>query len=461
VKGAWSTPGLIALAVSLGAALGVAYTLSPLAILCLVALVWIVRWGGRDLSSRERRWFYALVIVAVAARVMVTGAIFALTDPAQPYATFFGDEELFKNRSVWIRNLALELPVAPSDIIYAVEETGRSSYLYVLAWLQALVGSAPYGVHILNTTIFVASVIALYRVVRPVFGRLVAMAGLALLLYLPTLFLWSASALKEPLYILVAVAELIAVLYVARGRRWWHQALAAVGVVLAALVLESVRKGGALVALVGAVSGLALSFALTRPRVLVGGLVAIPILAAVVMSNPAVQERMLLQARLAAFYHAGHVLTAGYSYELLDPRYYEDRRLLMRTLPPPAAANFVVRSLASYVIEPLPWKGDSRFLRAYVPEQIVWWVLVALLPFGVVAGLRIDPVLTAVLCTHSAMIVLVVALTSGNVGTLVRHRGLVLPYVVWLSALGAVAITRWIAPSLTPSEATQRAHADR
>ncbi len=461
MKGGWSTPGLIALAVSLGAALGVAYTLSPLAILCLVALVWIVRWGGRDLSSRERRWFYALVIVAVAARVMVIGAIFALADRAQPYATFFGDEELFKNRSVWIRNLALELPVAPSDIIYAVEETGRSSYLYVLAWLQALVGSAPYGVHVLNTTIFVASVIALYRVVRPVFGRLVAMAGLALLLYLPTLFLWSASALKEPLYILVAVAELIAVLYVARGRRWWHQALAAVGVVLAALALESVRKGGALVALVGAVSGLALSFAITRPRVLVSGLVAISIVGAVVLSNPAVQQRMLREARAAAVYHAGHLMTAGYSYQLLDPRYYENRILLARTMPRRAAANFVVRSLASYVTEPLPWKGDSRFLRAYVPEQIVWWVLVALLPFGVLAGFRIDPVLTAVLCTHGAVIAFVVALTSGNAGTLVRHRGLVLPYVVWLSALGAVAITRWIAPSLTPSEATQRAHADR
>ncbi len=456
-----SAPAIVAIGVALGVLLGFVYTLSPLTVLCLVVLAWVIRWGSRDLSPGERRWFCALVIAAVVARLMLVAGIFLFADPAKPYATFFGDEELFKNRSVWILNLATGVPVAPSDIIYAVEDTGRSSYLYVLALIQALVGSAPYGVHVLNITIFVTSAIALHRLVRPVFGGLVAIAGLAFLLYLPTLFVWSVSALKEPLYILVAVAELVCVLSVARGKLWWHQALAAVGVVLAALALDSVRKGGALVALVGAVTGLAVSFALTRPRVLVAGLIAVPIAGALVLSNPAVQNVLLTQARLAAVYHAGHVLTPGYSYELIDPRYYENRILLMRTMPPRALANFAVRSLVSYVTEPLPWKGDSRFLRAYVPEQIVWWVLVALLPFGIVAGLRIDPVLTTVLCTHAGMIMFVVALTSGNAGTLVRHRGLVLPYVVWLSALGAVALTRWLTPSLAPSETTPRTHADR
>ena len=33
-----------------------------------------------------------------------------------------------------------------------------------------------------------------------------------------------------------------------------------------------------------------------------------------------------------------------------------------------------------------------------------------------------------------------VAVTSGNVGTLIRHRGLALPYLVWLSAAGAAAL---------------------
>jgi hypothetical protein len=169
---------------------------------------------------------------------------------------------------------------------------------------------------------------------------------------------------------------------------------------------------------------------------------------------------LLRQARQAAVYHAGHLATPGYAYQILDPRYYENRILLVQTLPRRAAANFAVRSLVSYVTEPLPWKGDSWFLRAYLPEHIIWWVLVALLPFGVIAGLRLDPLLTTILCTHAAMLVFVVALTSGNAGTLVRHRGLVMPYVVWLSALGCAAIARWIAPSIAASPTTRRAHGD-
>jgi hypothetical protein len=281
-----------------------------------------------------------------------------------------------------------------------------------------------------------------------------------LLLYLPSLFVWSASALKEPLYIFIAVAELVCVIHVARGARRWHQAIALLGVVLTAVALESVRKGGALVAMAGAFSGLAIAFALTRPRVLIAGLVGIPLVTAMVLSNDTVQSQLLRQARQAAVYHAGHLATPGYAYQILDPRYYENRILLVRTLPRREAANFAVRSLVSYVTEPLPWKGDSWFLRAYLPEHIVWWVLVALLPFGVIAGLRLDPLLTTILCTHAAILVFVVALTSGNAGTLVRHRGLVLPYVVWLSALGCVAIARWMTPSIAASPTTRRAHGD-
>jgi hypothetical protein len=33
-----------------------------------------------------------------------------------------------------------------------------------------------------------------------------------------------------------------------------------------------------------------------------------------------------------------------------------------------------------------------------------------------------------------------VALTSGNVGTLVRHRGLAVPFVAWLGAAGAAEL---------------------
>jgi hypothetical protein len=57
---------------------------------------------------------------------------------------------------------------------------------------------------------------------------------------------------------------------------------------------------------------------------------------------------------------------------------------------------------------------------------------------GVIAGLRRDPLLTCILVGLIAAGLAVIAMNSGNVGTMVRHRDTIVPFVVWLSALGAV-----------------------
>ncbi|MCH2278920.1 MAG: hypothetical protein MK358_08620, partial [Vicinamibacterales bacterium] len=38
-----------------------------------------------------------------------------------------------------------------------------------------------------------------------------------------------------------------------------------------------------------------------------------------------------------------------------------------------------------------------------------------------------------------------ISLSNGNIGTLVRHRDTVVPFVVWLSGLGAVCLAGWLA----------------
>ena len=97
---------------------------------------------------------------------------------------------------------------------------------------------------------------------------------------------------------------------------------------------------------------------------------------------------------------------------------------------------FIVRALASYVTVPAPWQLQSRAALPFLPEQMIWYALVVLAPFGLVAGLRRDRLLSCVLLMNSLVAAGAVALISGNVGTLVRHRALALPFLVWFSALG-------------------------
>ena len=44
---------------------------------------------------------------------------------------------------------------------------------------------------------------------------------------------------------------------------------------------------------------------------------------------------------------------------------------------------------------------ESRLLLAYLPEQMFWYVLLALTPIGVAAGLRRDAMFTMLLCAHA------------------------------------------------------------
>jgi hypothetical protein len=138
------------------------------------------------------------------------------------------------------------------------------------------------------------------------------------------------------------------------------------------------------------------------------------------------------------------VLTPGYSYQLFHASYYANRQQLS-TLSGGELARFTVNAISAYFTQPVPWEMKSRAMLAFMPELIVWYVLALLLPFGIYAGLRRDIVLTSILAAHAIAAIFIVAVSSGNVGTLIRHRALALPYIAWLSVVGAHDLVRIIA----------------
>lgn len=422
-------------AIGAGVVLGALYTLSPVTVLSIaVGLLMVVRFA-RDLGTDERRWFFWIAGTAIVLRLAAIAGLFFTAGTDYPYSTFFGDEELFKSRPIWIRNIGLGVPISAADYIYAYDDTGRSGYIFLLAILQAVFGDMPYSLHVLNAMVYVIGTLILHRLVRPKFGSLPAMIGLAVLLFLPSLFAWSISALKESMYVCLAAVEIACVLYIVRGPTVVRRIAAAVFVVLAGVMLEGLRRGGAQVVAIGAVGGMVAGWIVPRPRLLLAATVAAPLLLIGALQIPRVEARALGVVRESVRYHAGHVMTAGYTYQLVDRRYYIDWPAMTR-IGPAEGARFVARALIHFVVEPVPWVPRSRALLAYIPEQAIWWTLLAMVPFGIAAGLKRDALLTAVLLAHAAVIVLMVALTSGNIGTLIRHRGLALPYVVWVAALG-------------------------
>ena len=142
--------------------------------------------------------------------------------------------------------------------------------------------------------------------------------------------------------------------------------------------------------------------------------------------------------RAAAGRHMGHAYTRGHSYELLDSVFYGRRSLGAMTRP--EAARFIGRGIASMVIYPAPWQARSRSELFYLPEQLIWYLVVFTAVIGVVAGLRRDGLVTCLFAAYAIVALVTVGVSSGNMGTLVRHRAFALPYLGALSAYGTVAL---------------------
>ena len=214
------------------------------------------------------------------------------------------------------------------------------------------------------------------------------------------------------------------------------------------MVAQSVREGGLLIAAVGAGGGIALAFLIVRPRLALAALVAAAIVVPVVLTRGTVEDRIVNGLREAAKTNWGQVNTRGYVYQILAPRLYEHRNNI-DSMTARETIEFVVSGFVSYVVVPTPWQIQSRAAASFLPEQTVWYALAVLAPIGFIVGLRRDPIVTSVLVAYAAIAVTLVALTNGNIGTLVRHRGLALPYIVWFSALGATKVLSL--PSRRPS----------
>jgi hypothetical protein len=376
-------------------------------------------------------------LAAIAVRVAAIAALFLATDHASvPFGSFFGDEEYFIKRSIWLRNVALGTEIHRADLIYAFDDYSQTSYLYLLAFVQVLVGPALYGAHLLGVAASLTASVMLFRSARSAFGRVPAWIGLVLLLFLPSLFAWSISALKEPVYFLLTTAALTLSVHLVRQRNWASRGATLAVIVVVAVALDTVRRGGLAITVASIAGGLFLAFLVRRPRVAIAFVIASILAASVAFSRPSVQFQATVALQSAARVHWGHIATAGRVYHLLDDRFYPDRSSISG-IGLGELWRFIVRAAVAYVTVPLPWQVQSRAALAFLPEQILWYLMLLPLVPGLVFAWRRDVVFTSLLLSHALVAAMTVALTSGNIGTLVRHRGFAVPYLVWLSAVGA------------------------
>jgi hypothetical protein len=431
-------------AVAAGVALGLLFTLSPLSVLVTIAFALVLRRFAGTLPADERWWFVRVFGLAMAMRLAAIAVLFLVSaHDAQGAGILFGDEAYALARSWRIRNVVIGIPQLKYDYMIAYEGYGRNSYLSVMTFLQVMAGPSPYGLRVLNAAFFLGAVMLLFRVTKRAFGRLVAFTGSIVLLFLPTLFAWSISLLKESFYFLLTVSVFAAVVEIVGPSSWRIRGVCAAAAIAALLVLGDLRQGAIVLAVVGIIAGLASAYVLQRRTRIAIVLATLLAGAAAALAAPSARARGLTLIAQAATANAGHVFTVGHGYKLLDEDHYVIPGAAPRfELSVPEAGRYLVRAASSYLLVPLPWQMETRGELVYLPEQLLWYTLLLLAPIGMIAAIERDRMVASLLVAYVLPTAAVVALTTGNVGTLIRHRTLIVPFVVWVGAIGFASLVQ-------------------
>jgi hypothetical protein len=421
------------------------YTISPLTIIVVIAGAIVLPPFTRSLRPAERRWFAAIVLAAALARLLAVGGLFVRNLPFhddQFVGAMSGDEAYVMSRALRTRDIVRGSPTTKYDFFVAFDEYGRNGYVRAVTVAQSILGPTPYSLRLLNALLFTVAVLLLFRLCHGAFGALPAFGGLVVALFWPTLFAWSISLLKEPLYLLAGVVLLTAAIGIVRAPRWSSRAGYVVAAAAAAASVRDLRPGALLLAAAGLAVGFAMTIVTASKRRLIAGTVIVAIAATIAVAQPAIRRRAIAGLEAAARTQTGHVFTVGHAYKLLDAGFYVNPQTPAAstlTLTPEEAARFVLRAIGSFIIVPVPWQLQSARELVYLPEQVAWYAVALLLPIGIVAGCRRDRLVTCMLVGYAVPTAMALALTTGNVGTLLRLRGLVMPYIVWVSVLGFCA----------------------
>jgi hypothetical protein len=430
-----------------GLALALLFTASPLGVSVLACAPAIGLALARRLDAGDRRIFLTILGVALLARLAAITGLFMAGFPDvinMSMGSLTGDQAYNVSRALRTRDILRGFGgLTHYDYFVATDEYGRTSYINLLTVLQFLLGPAPFGARVLNVVMFMCGAGLLFRVMRPRYGLLASCLGLGVVLFLPSLFYASISVLKEPLYFLASSACIAAAVTMGRVRRVAPMLGLAIVAAASVWILDDLRRGAVILSLGGLACGVAL-FLVGKTRYPLALILATLIAGtAVVMTVPTVQARVLDGITAAAKQHSGHVFTLGHAYKLMDEGFYMNPATPAGStikLTGPQATRFVVRAITTFILTPLPWEARSLSERAYLPEHLLWYAIMALLPFGIAEGWRRDPWATAMLLGFVIPTAMTLAVTNGNVGTLLRLRGLVTPYLAWISALGFCAV---------------------
>jgi hypothetical protein len=356
------------------------------------------------------------------------------------------DDSVYDRVGDWLVRIAWADPVSVfPDHQYFLE----NFYLYVVAGLYSVFGHVPIVPKLLNAVAGALSVVILAESARLAFNGRVATYAAILGSVLPTLVVWSAAGLKDALVLLGLVTAMAAIQRL-MSEPWTLRGVGTPAVVLLAsyALLFDLRYAFFLVFALLTVLALAIRLSRRFPRRLViGTTLAGLVVAGAIITYAQIRAPMSVVARYTHPAELAKILGERRSEEAGRAR---TQIGVVRSGEPDVAGDTAgsaataslpgfLSALRVALFSPTPLEVQGGRDMAAATEMLVWYGLYALVAISVIGSAR-QPGFVGLIAGFGVSIFLILTLTEGNLGNLLRHRMMAAPSLVFLAAAGLYAL---------------------
>ena len=443
-----------------GGVLGAAWFVSPGSVFIILLVAAVSALLYRRVSPEDRRFVIILFLLGFLLRALLSvgldvgsrlvtgqwpgkhaapsGWDLGIRDQTREYVKM-GDSDYLSQRGYAAAQFARgsQAPV----VLYRLQQGyAQNGYTYVVGAFYYLFGFSPVAIKLVNCLIGALLGPALFALAKACFNAPIARWSSAVVTFFPSLLFWSASNLKDPAIHLLTFLLCWVFVQISRARTVWTRigyGLLSIAMLWAHTTLRSAAYSLLLPASFLGAAGLL--WAARRPwRLAAIGV----LLAGALWTHPQPVQSAFLRAFSM---HAGHVNTAGLSYRYLPDAYYASGYFKTvqdpgRVVTPRMLSRAVPAAVFHYLLEPLPRTTDNVLLWCALLQMMLWYLIVGLAAVGVWWSLRWNSRRGLFPVTALAAWLMVGALTNGNIGTVIRMRDMITPFVVLFAGAGGWAL---------------------
>lgn len=320
------------------------------------------------------------------------------------------------------------------------KEYGWHGYLYVIGFFYYLFGYSPISVKFINCILGALAAVVIYNMAAVNFNRPAARIAGLLFAFFPSLICWSTTNLKDSSVVLIS-AFFVYSLCMFLARRRIVYVLFMIGSTVMQFLLTKHEIW--FVFLASFTITVAVDWFLFKAK----RRIWLVLLCVIVYSfMPAgfksrAAGSLADNAKTLLVRHAGYVWPKGVNYKVLEDKYYNAPNSIYGITP-----GYFIKSSGKlflhFMFEPFPGRMFQLSFLPAIPQMLLWYFLIPFTAIGIIRGFALNKKAALAIFVYLSLLTFIIALSSGNVGTLYRHRDYVTPFYLIFAALGLARVFR-------------------